>query len=126
VKSIYIEDESNKQSLCSSQCRSCGGHERPAGDLQVESCHQISAAKCQEPSQVRVSGQEPFSFNFCNGYEQSKRGETEAVRGVFEDGHVLELLGSQLNRGTSHSNLRRVQEDSMTTHLQTFCRCMAW
>lgn len=61
--------------------------------------HKFSVAKCQEPSQVVVSGQEPFFFNFCNSFKHSKRGETEAVRVVFEEGHVLELLllGSQLN-----------------------------
>jgi hypothetical protein len=98
TQSLCREDESNKQSICGSKCWSCGGHERPAGDLQVESCLKISAAECKETSQVLLSGQQPFSFNFCNGFKQSKRAESEAVGGVFEDGHVLELLGSQLSR----------------------------
>ena len=79
-----------------SECWSGGVLEGPARHLQMESCNKISTATCQKSRQIFFSGQDSLFFLICYGFQQIQWKEGQAVRRVFEDGHVLELLGSQL------------------------------
>nr|AFK48887.1 unknown [Lotus japonicus] len=81
----------------SSKCWSCGGLERPRL-VQVEQCHKISSTSCQKPFEIIASGKEAFLLIllFCYGFQQIIKGRrSKKVRGILENSHVLELLGSQ-------------------------------
>ncbi|KAH7861862.1 hypothetical protein Vadar_031842 [Vaccinium darrowii] len=81
---------------CGGQCWTGGGIER-SGVLQVELHHKIDTPTRQGQPQVLSSGQQQAIFSVIGGcFEQSKGTKGQAIRGVSEESHVFELLGSQL------------------------------
>ncbi|KAF7140470.1 hypothetical protein RHSIM_Rhsim06G0152600 [Rhododendron simsii] len=91
------EDEFGEQSLdCGNQRWNSGGLEGP-GVLQVELHHKIDTPPRQGQPQVPSSGKQQAFFSVvCGGLQQVEGTEGQAIRGVAEESHVLELLGSQL------------------------------
>lgn len=81
---------------CGRQRWTSGGLEGP-GILQVELHHKIDTPPRQGQPQVPSSGeQQAFSSFVRGGLEQIEGTKGQAIGGVAEESHVLELLGSQL------------------------------
>ncbi|KAJ6761914.1 hypothetical protein OIU74_024560 [Salix koriyanagi] len=86
----------------------------------MELHNKITTPACQEPGQVNLSSQEALFSNFDGGFEQSKRKpESKTIRGVTEEGRVLELLRSLLARQQTSSKELCSCMDSWRKHGDT-------